>query len=616
MPGIAKTEQFRRLFVEWRGEALAHTEAPLIASAIKISNFADKSSVSTIQTTLVPGAEIFNVADPLNKRIFSSLLYGTLTLAAYCEKSASNSEFATNEQAVLNLILNNLKSWYGNPRSNPKVKFEEFLTATNNWLDNGVLNNSKPDLAKATLLSFYTMLKFIDVKLATLTMEEKAILTFFLVDEETAKLAIQRLLTKIAAKITALEPITSRTAAIGSVIPTVSTIENHINTQCLAILNGDASSLAVKIARIKTFLASMPPKIEALIAEETTTHQSIQAQINHAQLLRGAVVENEARIIGKEYAIALITRHRASVDALLDRSHESVKRAWTERLRTLATPSLTGAATYLGSFALGFHITAYRMVVPEGIQSVVNAIAPATYDSESKAELRALAEVRLIESNAELAAFNLRKRRNAHELAGENGTLEREIIEATQVRLEDMLTETRLKTSALDEMLTKYEILHARITDNQAKLQTLHGLNVEVDAFIAQHHGFFVSLSLLFANICSVFKTDSATKVEEVQNIQRALGDMRREYENAIRDFREAVTRSLTIPTAIKDVLVTQLPSNAAVVPPPPVRSQDDIAHAYTRVKTMFRVLEPAPYVPRAAETTGMASVVRPVASS
>lgn len=614
MPGITKTDQFRRLFVEWRGETLANTEAPLFTSAIKISNFADKSSVSSIQTTLVPGADVFNVADPLNKRIFSSLLYGTLTLAAYCEQSTSNREFATNEQAVLNLILNNLKSWYENPRSNPKGKFEEFLTATNSWLDNGVLNNSKPHLAKATLLSFYTMLKFIDVKLATLSMEEKATLTFFLVDEETTKLAIQGLLTKIAAKIAAIEPIISRTAAIGSVIPTESTIENHINTQCLAILNGDASSLAVKIARIKAFLASMPPKIEALIAE-TTTHQSIQAQINHAQLIRGAVLENEAKIIGKEYAIALISHHRASLDALLARSHPGVRTAWEERLRILATPSLTGAVAYIGSVASFFAITAYRIAAPEGIKSVVNAIAPATYDSESKAELRALAEVRLIESNAELAAFNLRKRRSAHELAGENGTLERELIEATQVRLEDMLAETRLKTSALDEMLTKYEILHARITDNQTKLQTLHGLNVEVDAFIAQHHGFFVSLSLLFANICSVFKTDSATKVEEVQNIQRALGDMRREYENAIRDYREAVTRSPIIPTAIKDMLVTQLPSSAAVAPPTPVRSQD-IAHAYARVKTMFRVLEPAPHVPRAAETTQMASVVRPVASS
>lgn len=283
-------EQLGLLFSEWRGNA-ARTEATYLINAFLINdtittadfNLAAIEARITREAAAGPVAGAGTSTTPPYLATFSSLLHGALSLQYYYNQNIGNAAFIDNEQAVLSLMLSNLKRLYDNPTENPHARITEFILATYNWLDNCVLTTSNPANTRQALIALYRMLQFAQIKKNSLITADRALALGYSVDLTSLDTALPELLTKITHKIAELEAriLPVDTAAVPRE-PELS-IEGSISAQCNLVIEQPNLGLSDKLAQVKLLLTTWHTQIGQLITEKRS-NETIQRQIPHVAL--------------------------------------------------------------------------------------------------------------------------------------------------------------------------------------------------------------------------------------------------------------------------------------------------------------------------------------------
>lgn len=589
MPEINKEARLRELFIKWRGSAVATAEEKYIAAAIAISSYVDYSDLTTIKRELTTKSDLYL---GFNHRNFGALNYGTLSLLDYFHTCDNNSSFVESERKRVECLIERLKAMYDDPKNDSSAKFTGLLNSANLWLNSTLLETPDPTLLKNILTSLYTMLRFFDIKLATLNFAEKGILSLASINRDQSKREIEKLLKKIADTLEAINRIPEEKpqATEESTAAAPTTIEEYFNSQFLEIIkSSERSTHSEKLTAVSQLISDTENRLTKIIRAKEKI-DAIQSQLEHAEQLLDAIDQNEARVLGKKYASQLIKDQRTHYDNLLQNSDANTRSEWATRLAKLESPDLTrrttNAAQYALSWATFLPTAAYRAWAPQTLKKRFDSyFSLSTFDGECKIELRALVVKRLTKLRGELSAANANKTAIASQISKAPQILSL-FTNATTQKLKEIIASHR----EIQQVVADYSALCDSVISNQKQLHSCRGLNEHLDLFINHHYSFLVRLSLFFSKFSSIFTTATAAKVQAVQKIKVELVTLETEYKDNIKEGLDSIRNSDWFTAEIRETLVSQLP------PMPPISPIDatpqNIFTEFKNINTLFSQLK------------------------
>ena len=325
--------------------------------------------------------------------------------------------------------------------------------------------------------------------------------------------------------------------------------------QCVEIIEQQGLTLNAKMDAVKNILSRVGSGLSELLIEKTN-ESAIQAQIDGVLTLLLSIQTNA----GKMSALDLIQSNKAYVDDLIAHASAQERKEWEELMEQLSTPptllqKATDASQNVMSWMTAPIAAAYRTFAPTSVKKMVEDFLPSTVDSESKVRLKALAEARLPKLHKALEASQEKKELIVSQIVNENLSVKQAILDAATTKLEEILT----TNCSVLEVITQYHALSTTILHNQNKLREAHILDENINKFIEDNGGFFVELSLFISKICSLFKTDIASKIEKIRTIKSALKNLKDAYEQAVDADMNAITNYPNHSNLIKNAVVAKL---------------------------------------------------------
>ncbi len=588
MADSAKTMRFRELFNTWRSENAAD-EMKYLINALIIQEFVDSSDLNTIKNHISHGEVPDTHFGASHKtRSFGALVYTKLVLEYYHE----NLDPASHELTIVKNIKTNIEHLYENPSNDLSIHVNGMLDNLHHWLDQYVILNPNKELAKQTLLSVYTALTFLQVKLHHIEVWKIGVMTINGLDHDKLKKTTRALLKKTENKIHEIEHILNPTEDNDEEgIDEITTIDDFLNQTCLNIIKQEKIPLLEKIKRINAQMLHVDSETKKLISHKEES-ANIQDKMDKVLALMTAIDENEVKITDRKDAKQLVDEHRALVLELIDTlPTEALKQEWRDRIRQLdSSEGLINSAKKLGSKVLHYPTIVTRFMAawtPQFIKSGLDRITPETIDSECKKKLKALAteQFQTLRST-NLEAINQKRKELIVALVGEDESTVSLFLELSKFDLENSSS----KIVLLNQVMTDYAKLCAIVLYNQKKLKDVALLGVNLDDFLTKYDGFFVQVSLFLSRICSFFKTTLAAKVEEVTEIKGELSRLCVSFVGLINESKSKINMDPNISPEIKNAILTQLMTEEepAVIHPPAPHPADNETTYFHSIQTFF----------------------------
>jgi hypothetical protein len=266
MPDIEKSVRFREHFNTWRGTEVASRKEPFILSAISISQFVDDNSFSSINTEIVFDSPIYKNFNE-NK---STIIFITLALMDYYLKTHASNNFANGERSFLTSIIRNLQEISTSPTKQSLTKFNSIILQMNNWLNSIEFSNKDLALTKSTLLSIYTVFRFLSIRIDHINGQEKAILRFLGIKQNDTKIALDLILEKLTLKITEIDMLINPIVLPDNVTDDSSEISAKwpLEHLFLNILRKEDTNLKQKITLIRSEILKINEEISHIINEK------------------------------------------------------------------------------------------------------------------------------------------------------------------------------------------------------------------------------------------------------------------------------------------------------------------------------------------------------------
>ncbi|WP_133126931.1 hypothetical protein [Legionella nagasakiensis] len=588
MVDILKNEHLRAQFVAWRSASAAEEEDHL-ATTLLINDYVNGKKLIEIQEELRSASSPHFISfGP--KRLQGAVLYAKLVIEGYRQK-----EISEEEKLLLAEIGADIGHLYTTPTNNPKTRIDKVIANISLWLERYALDSNNKNQAKNLCRALYAALKITELRNATLDDTLKHILkTSYDINVDEMRAALQTLLDKTAAASTNLDELIRKQEE--DILAELNPLIRHFNASYFALIQEEQPE-EERLERLHQALEEDEANFARLITlRENRTR--FNEQLNHASLLLRALEENDEKIVGRQYALELVAAHRKSYDNLIENSVPEIRRLWEARQAQLEHPDAAGkikSGIQYGVSTITFLPTiAFRAFAPAFIKRTVQQYAPSTADSQFKEELMALAQARQLELNRQLQAIN-----NDIKTVSAHLTHRLPAKEEVTLLLETVsipgLKQLRISTSTLKDLVKEYQELRAMMNRNQQKLHEINALNNYIDSFVAKHNGFWVWLSNLFAKISSIFKTDTARKLDEVLTIKKELQDLKKDYEAQINQKHMNITENfLQVSSEIKEDLETLLPAHESAPSPPRVYQVDNIHHSFSRIRRQHqRIINP-----------------------
>ena len=408
-------------------------------------------------------------------------------------------------------------------------------------------------------------------------------------------------------------------APVAPIVPTLPlTIEAHFNAAYLAIIESPEPSLLDKIELIKTALDQTHLNLTALIIKKTKD-RALQTQLSHVDAVLTAIDANEKNTPNKLYALDLINSIRGSVDTLIEQATEKKEKELAARLREqieqfeqqIEDPELVrtviDGVEFAASSILSIPKSYFRHYVPGFVQNIVHSQikkrTPAlfdTLDSQCKETLKALAQSRhaslsghvneagTLTTKGKITLSDDSIVRSIARVASGNTALIPLISASPINQLEQLL----IKNRDVHRVMMEYAELSTQMMNNQAQLLEANKLDINVNAFLLEHDGFLVTLSLFLSKICSLFKTDTAKKVEGVRTVKTDLKALKLEYQAALEQGKAEILANNNTSPVISAAFIAKL--TVSPDPAPEAIQPNNIITQFDLIQTMFNGLAPA----------------------
>ena len=587
MPDIEKAIRFREHFNTWRGTEVASRKEPYILSAISISQFVDDNSLSSINTEIVFDSPIYKNFNE-NK---STIIFITLALMDYYLKTLASNNFASGERSLLNSIIRNLQEISSSPTKQSLIKFNAIILNMNNWLNSIEFSNKDLALTKSTLLSIYTVFRFLSIRIDHINGQEKAILRFLGIKQNDTKIALDLILEKIKLKITEIDKLINPIVLPDNVTEDSSEISAKwpLDHLFLNILRKEDTTIQQKITLIRSEILKINDEISHLINEKEH-REIIKQQLDYCVKIISAVNDAEKKGGSINLALELVNSNRDNFIELISHTTIEEQAKINADITNLESLNLLQKASNTIKYGLARPINFFYGLIqtyaPIQVQNALDYLTPIDLEKSTLEKLKSIAEARLTILSGLLKNSDINKLQIATSVANGDENLKRFLEVANRFKLEEISSSNTI----LSQVLYQFEGFANTVLMNKIKLEEIRGLNSQIDNFIKKHDSFIVHLSIFLSNICSLFsylfKTETAAKIEEVKIIQEELTSLKTAYEASNTATLKKITANENISPKLKGEFLD-------IISAEPIRPAEDtftpnIITAFTKIKTMF----------------------------
>ena len=443
---------------------------------------------------------LFAAFNSLGRRISGTIVYAIKSLN---DLPPDNAE----KIAVLDLSLT-ISTLYGDPYAISRDHLLELLNQFNTLLDTYSNDTSDKVQAQKLCVALYFLVTIMQTSMQNPGAAVSAVLWKRGIDEARLVATIDQLLVKIEAT---FDKIGRPRSDSPVVVNEIQDVFNHRYQAAFARCSlHNVAPLLQEITAVETSLNALVQQQQ----EANTLHEKIDS-VNR---LFQAFKTNEAKVLGRQSFLDLFDAHQPAFKHLLQCGDSPEKQKLVDNIEILASPD---AVTVLRAQAIAtlrastqWLSAAYRTVTPARMQQFVAARVP-TLDGESRAETLSLANQYLVFHNQQLGEVD--KKISATKLALFTGFAEYVYLlnDENTDRLNGLLTQTRELKKAV---ATYQQVSHLK--EDHATLKQ----------FLVENDGFWVKLSLLFSKISSLFKTATASSVENSRALIGQLQQLEQDY--------------------------------------------------------------------------------------
>lgn len=574
---FAKRERFR----QWRGKK-ADAEQSIIDSALLVNDYIHSvKHINTIRAEFSNSqSDQYIGFNQYGKRAFGVLLHCKLQIEEALEQIPVT---GITERILLNDLKNILEDIYDNPQSNPPQKASDLITKTKILLtlDPELLADKK--LAKALCFDLYTLLNIASLSMSQLTWwQEMAVKA--VIDLNKIKDEVTVLLRMTEDKVTQLDNIlmesSNNTQSIGErtvssvleygdqtqeVAPWVQmvevelpkehnpisvkkTIQDYLNEDFLDLIKG-SNSEDKEFILVEERMNKVLEGINRLISKRNKKEE-ISIKIEKIRSLFNVFKENDKKVRGRQYFSVLINSHLESFNMLMDNCSGSKKQQLIEKIERLNNPKTSQHVLYSISQATSMITHVYRACVPQKLQDTVTTKIP-TLDSECKTELKDLARACIAVLNQEYSVTDREIAILNHQLSNESMELEQLIAQESTANLVLLVKANKAARDALQQYRGVSEFLNGTVW----YLNVIKESTSVLTQFIQTHDGFLVKLSNFFAQISSLFKSDTAVMIDRAHEMKEELARFELDYRNELAKELNTIVNHPDINQEIKNRL-------------------------------------------------------------
>ena len=540
----------RERFGQWRGNK-ADAEQGIMETALLVSDYVNSvEQLGTIRAEFSDSQSDQYIAfNRYKKRSYGVLLHCKLQIEEALEQIPVT---GITERILLNDLKNTIEKIYDNPQYNASQNANDLIAKTKKLLNPNPKLLANKKLAKALCFDLYILLTIVNFSMSQFNWFQ-AMAVNALVDLDRMKEEITTLLQMTENKVKQLDKIleecsvtqnsdeittsseygdetkedTAPVLAGEAGPPVKNTIQDYFNADFLALIKNPDSENEEFIL-VEERMNEVIEGINRLISKRNKKEE-IRLKIEKIEELLTAVEENDKKIRGRHYFLDLINSNLESFNILMAHGDGPRKEQLTEKIEQLKNPQLYQNVLRNISHATSPLTHLYRACTPQKLQDTVISKIP-TLDSECKARLKDLARVCISTLNQEYSVTDREIAILNHQLSNESIELENLIAQESTANLVLLVK----ANNAGRDALRQYRGVSDFLTGMVWYLNVIKESTSVLTQFIQTHDSFLVGLSNFFAQIFSIFKSNTAVMIDNAHEMKEHLIRFELEYKNEL----------------------------------------------------------------------------------
>ncbi|CAM2757794.1 hypothetical protein [Legionella worsleiensis] len=545
----------RDRFALWRGKE-AEKESAIFDTVLFMEQYlADQESLFFIKTDLAhhQTAHFLQVSQK-GKHAYGAVAFSRLVV----EESF---DFLEDKGSDIGRILHDLKqilgALYENPGKNTQKNAYDLIECVNQLLTRNTADSLSLAQSHSLFFSFYYVLKLFGVGVSSLGNWKKYVINTF-IDLHKIVQATEMLLQRVDKKIAEIKkthnlpPVQDNKANYHD-----TSLHDYFSERLLTLYHREESK-DKGLLSLGNALHELGEGISSLIAVRKSQHE-LALHEQQIQSLLGALLDNEQRVVGRQYFLDLITGHQDALNLLIANTQAASRQHLLELMNQLKNPgiitNLSGKVLYGMSWATSIMSVGFRAITPQSTQeSLINKM-PETLDSQCKKYVKELA----INYLNQVQHQSQQTQQQIEDL--ENGLTQGE--EAIKCKIQeasdDDLGQIVREYNAVDEALSQYRRLSCSLAQNHHLLISFKKTHHLLADFIQHHDGWMVKLSNFLAQFFSFFKSKTALLIDRARDLQSKLAHFEEEYRADLKRSVREIEHNPDLPMPLKHHFIKQL---------------------------------------------------------
>jgi hypothetical protein len=538
----------RERFEQWRGKKSSSEQGIFDTSVLIEDYLAGVNDLSQIKSDFADAStEHFKKLNVYGWRAFGAVVYCKLIIE---ESIDLLSQTATEESELLSEFKKILAEIFDTPRKNPVHNSSRMIEITKQLLARKVEDIT--DLKQARILCFtlYFTLTLLYAGIESLSDWKRLAINAF-VDLEKIKRNTTELLKQAEETNRILDTALAEEKVKESSIHHEITVQKYFNERISNIFSQEDKEDRLFI-KLHASLEDIADGLTAVIAARTKLQVTIQNSQKLQTFLR-ELIANDLKVTGRKYFLDLIDSSRESFKLLMDLSNGFKKDQLVLSINQLKNPgvmqSISSNVLYGMSWATSLITIAYRASLNQTAQDSIEEKIPSTFDSQCKAELKALVrecltglERKVIDTQNEINESTL-------QLAKRNLELKKLIEHESDEQLDKLLQANH----AIGQALSEYRRISFTLKQKGYFLSQFKETYTVLRIFIETHDGWMVQLSNFFAQFLSFFKSDTARLVDNARELNKKLVSFESEYRKEVSKGLDILLSNSALPVVVKD---------------------------------------------------------------
>jgi hypothetical protein len=534
-------------FAQWRGTK-ALQEQSYLDTALLVSKYVRSvKKLDVIKTEFSnPNSAVYEGLNKHNTRGVGALLNCKLEIEEALEQIPLTGVL---ERKLLTDLLHNLSEIYNNAFNNLSDKTYRLIESAKKFLMVNAELFLDKERTKALFFDLYAFLNIVNVSLSNLGRTRKiAASAIFNVDklQQEILLLMQKTENRVAQldKLIVEQP-TLQTPQVAA----PKTAQDYFNERFLRVLkkasNRDDDQ---QCGVLEDTLSAVTHALNRLIVKRNKKEE-FSLKIQKIQSFLFEVEKNEKKGAGRQLLLNLIESNQDSFDALINNISDFKKKQILEKIdeldasdayKKLPLPLQTGVNWIRSIMSI-----TYRYLAPQTLQ---NSFDKASIDGVCKAKLKDLAEDSLFTLKQKGEENQKEIDRLTHHLSDGVRELEQLLADASVHDLTSLLQANQAANATINE----YRRISKTAIDTGLYLNVIQDSHTALSTFIQTHDGFLVQLSNFFANISSIFKSDTAIMIDQAREMKARLEGLELVYQKELSESLSAFKHKSGINQAIK----------------------------------------------------------------